>query len=78
MSRATASPGRMSIRALSALAALLACLSCSTAASAAVAAKEEFALGQGTLAGAIAWGPDGNLWFTEAAVDRVGRISPGG
>ena len=26
----------------------------------------------------IARGPDGNLWFTEFAADKIGRISPKG
>jgi streptogramin lyase len=26
----------------------------------------------------IVVGPDGNLWFTESGVDRIGRITPGG
>ena len=26
----------------------------------------------------IAWGPDGNLWFTESAVGKIGRITPYG
>ena len=26
----------------------------------------------------ITAGPDGNLWFTEFAADRIGRITPGG
>lgn len=26
----------------------------------------------------IVAGPDGNLWFTESGVDRIGRITPGG
>src|SRR5262245_29037447 len=26
----------------------------------------------------ITLGPDGNLWFTEALVNRIGRITPGG
>ncbi len=28
--------------------------------------------------GKIVLGPDGNLWFTEPAVDQIGRISPAG
>src|SRR3954447_7958314 len=27
---------------------------------------------------AIAAGPDGNLWFTEATANRIGRITPNG
>jgi streptogramin lyase len=27
---------------------------------------------------AITTGPDGNLWFTEAAGNRIGRITPAG
>jgi streptogramin lyase len=39
-------------------------------------------LGFGMSAGAgpndIAAGPDGNLWFTESNINRIGRITPGG
>src|SRR5438093_10237563 len=32
----------------------------------------------GSLQYGIAAGPDGNLWFTEAAGNRIGRITPAG
>src|SRR2546426_488344 len=31
-----------------------------------------------SLAEAITAGPDGNLWFTEAAANQIGRITPAG
>src|SRR4051794_16602276 len=37
----------------------------------------EFAVGAGTIGG-IAAGHDGNLWFTETAANRIGRITPTG
>jgi virginiamycin B lyase len=33
---------------------------------------------QSSSPGGITAGPDGNLWFTESATNKIGRITPGG
>jgi streptogramin lyase len=38
----------------------------------------EFPATPGGMPGGIATGPDGNLWFTEAGVNRIGMITPAG
>ncbi|MDQ6766965.1 MAG: hypothetical protein M3Z41_04065, partial [Candidatus Eremiobacteraeota bacterium] len=34
--------------------------------------------GTGGTIGGIAWGQDGNIWFTEKVVDKIGRVTPSG
>ena len=38
----------------------------------------EFPATSGGMPGGIATGPDGNLWFTEAGVNRIGMLTPAG
>ena len=56
---------------------LLVALACASG-SAAAQVVTEFSAGISGGATSIAAGPDGNLWFTEPYIDRIGRITPDG
>ena len=38
----------------------------------------EYSLPANSVPLGIAWGPDGNVWFTEAGVNKIGRMTPDG
>ncbi|MEA2298866.1 MAG: virginiamycin lyase [Solirubrobacteraceae bacterium] len=45
---------------------------------AAAASLQQYAIPGGATAAALVYGPDGALWFTEPAADRIGRATTGG